>query len=43
LLKAKIDKVEGRKLLMSATLEDAKSGKLQADSNTLFVFMQKKA
>ena len=39
-MRAKIDKIEGRKLFMTATLEDAKTGVLQADSSTLFIQMK---
>lgn len=41
ILKAKVDKFEGRKLYMSATIEDALTGKLQVESTTLFITMRK--
>lgn len=37
ILKAKVDKFEGRKLFMSATIEDALTGRLQVESTTLFI------
>ena len=40
ILRAKIDKIEGKKLLMSAVVEDAETRKVQAESTTLFVFMK---
>jgi hypothetical protein len=35
-----VDSIEGRKLRMSATLEDAATGQIQVESTTLFVFMK---
>lgn len=40
ILRAKVDSIEGRKLRMSATIEDAETGKLQVDSTTLFINMK---
>jgi acyl-CoA thioesterase FadM len=40
ILRAKVDSIEGRKLRMSATLEDAATGQIQVESTTLFVFMK---
>lgn len=36
-LRARVERTEGRKLYMACTLEDAASGRLQAESTTLFV------
>ena len=41
ILKAKVDKFEGRKLHMTATIEDALTGRLQVESSTLFITMKK--
>jgi acyl-coenzyme A thioesterase PaaI-like protein len=40
ILKAKVAKIEGeKKLIMTATIEDAESKKIQADASTLFIIM----
>jgi len=40
ILRAKVDSIDGRKLRMSATIEDAETGKIQVESTTLFVNMK---
>ena len=40
ILRAKIHSVEGRKLRMNATLEDAVTSKVQVESTTLFINMK---
>jgi len=40
ILRAKIHSVEGRKLRMNATLEDAVTNKVQVESTTLFINMK---
>jgi len=40
-LYAKIDRVEGRKMFMTASIWDAKSGKVLVDATTLFIAIKK--
>lgn len=40
ILRAKVDSIDGRKLRMSATIEDAETGKIQVESTTLFINMK---
>jgi hypothetical protein len=40
-LHAKVDSIEGRKMYMTASVEDVKTNKLLVESTTLFVFMKK--
>ncbi len=39
ILRAKINKIEGKKLYMSAIVQDAHTKAIQAESTTLFIFM----
>ena len=39
ILRAKVNSIHGRKLRMSATIEDAETGVLQVESTTLFINM----
>lgn len=41
LLRAKLDKMEGRKLFMNATME-SEEGKIMAESTTLFIIARGK-